>query len=60
MNIQSVTNCKILLTYDELKTLRNICRAVSGEISVRDEDKIYAGSYADMIDNYLKKITFGE
>lgn len=63
MNIQSVTNCKILLTYSELKILRDICRVVSGEATVCDDDKTYARIYADMMDNYIKKITleqFGE
>lgn len=64
MNIQSVTNCKILLTYSELKTLRDICSVVgTAKLDVQDDIKSYARSYADTIGSYLKRIDkeqFGE
>ncbi len=63
MNIISVSNCKILLTYSELQILRDICNLVYDKLDVHDAIKTYAGSYADMMDRYLKKIDkeqFGE
>lgn len=56
MNIQSVTNCKILLTYSELKILRDICRMVEDKPDVHGDIKTYARSYADTMERYLEKI----
>lgn len=64
MNIQPVTNCKILLTCSELGILRDICSVVgTAELAVQDDIKTYARIYGDMMNNYLKKVEkeqFGE